>query len=107
MKINKKFLLVIFIFAIATLASVAAYAGTGFMHNIPTSKYSSLSESDILANYNDTDCTVEASGICTKVVDGDTIEVEGVEKFVLLVLIHLKEDKMVLIHLNISLKNFV
>lgn len=80
MKINKKYLLVIFIFAIATLASVAAYDGTGFMHNIPTSKYSSLSESDILANYNDTDCTVEASGICTKVVDGDTIEVEGVGK---------------------------
>lgn len=80
MKIKKKYFLIILIFAIASLASVAAYDGTGFMHNIPISKYSSLSENDILTNYNDTDCTVEASGICTKVVDGDTIEVEGVGK---------------------------
>lgn len=80
MEIKKKHLLIILIFAVATIASVSAYEGTGFTHNIPTSKYSSLSESDILSNYNDTTCTSEASGICTKVVDGDTIEVEGVGK---------------------------
>lgn len=83
MKINRKYLmaiLIIFVIAIGAATVVSAYTGTGFSHNIPESKYSSLSIDDILDKYNDTTCKGEKTGVCTKVVDGDTIYVEGVGK---------------------------
>ncbi len=74
--------LAIFFIAIGAVTSAYAYSykGTGFSHNIPDSQYSSLSASDILNKYEDTDCKVEVTGKCYKVVDGDTIYVEGVGK---------------------------
>lgn len=70
------------IVAVSALSTVSAYyyKGTGFSHTIPESKYSSMTVSDILSQYSDTDCNSEVSGTCTKVVDGDTIYVSGVGK---------------------------
>ena len=73
-------LLLILIIGLAAISIATAYTGTGFSHNIPTSKYSDLSISDILYKYNETDCEIEESGICTKVVDGDTIYLDNGEK---------------------------
>ena len=39
-----------------------------------------MSASDILSNYHKTDCHVEEKGVCTKVVDGDTIYLDNGEK---------------------------
>ena len=82
MKIERKYLFAIFIVLMlaAAMATATAYTGTGFSHHKSISEYSSLSLNDILSKYSDTDCKAEASGICTKVSDGDTIEVEGVGK---------------------------
>ncbi len=83
MKITKKhiFSLIIILIIVASAISVAsAYTGTGFSHNIPSSKYSDKSASDILSKYHKTECHVEESGICTKVVDGDTIYLDNGEK---------------------------
>jgi len=75
-------ILIILILAIGILSSTSAYyyKGTGFNHNISYSQYYGMSSEDILNEYNDTNCTVEERGICYKVVDGDTIWVEGVGK---------------------------
>ena len=83
MEITKKCifsLLVILIIAIGALSVASAYTGTGFSHNIPSSKYSDMSASDILSKYSDTDCHVEESAVCTKVVDGDTIYLDNGKK---------------------------
>ena len=83
MKISKKHvfsLLIILIITVSAISIVSAYTGTGFTHNIPSSKYSDLSASDILSKYNKTDCHVEETGICTQVVDGDTIYLDNGEK---------------------------
>ncbi|WP_295722152.1 thermonuclease family protein [uncultured Methanobrevibacter sp.] len=83
MKGNWKKILLFLIFliiAIETLTIASAYTGTGFSHNITSDKYTDLSISDILNKYNDTDCVAEKSGICTKVVDGDTIYLDTGEK---------------------------
>lgn len=81
-KRNVLIILAILIVAVGAIASVSAYhyKGTGFSHNIPDSKFSGMSNADILSKYEDTDCQVEVSGLCTKVTDGDTITVEGVGK---------------------------
>ena len=79
MKIQKKSflaILIILIIGIGIVSASSAYTGTGFSHNIPFSKYSNLKDSDILNKYNNTTCKKELSGICTKVVDGDTIEID-------------------------------
>ena len=58
MKIAKKHvvsLLIILIITVSAISIVSAYTGTGFTHNIPSSKYSDLSASDILSKYNKTD----------------------------------------------------
>ena len=73
-------LLVILILAIGAVSFASAYTGTGFSHNIPSSKYSDMSESDILSQYSDTECHVEERAVCTKVVDGDTIYLDNGEK---------------------------
>ena len=73
-------IMLISILIICAISAVSAYTGTGFSHNVPSYKYTSQSESSILNKYNDTTCHIEESGICTKVVDGDTIYVEGVGK---------------------------
>ena len=73
-------LLIILIIAIGAISVASAYTGTGFSHNIPSSKYSDMSASDILNQYSDTNCHVEEKAICTKVVDGDTIELDNGEK---------------------------
>lgn len=62
------------------MTAAAAYTGTGFSHDKSVSDYSSLSLNDILSKYSDTDCKAEATGVCSKVSDGDTITVEGVGK---------------------------
>ena len=62
------------------MTAAAAYTGTGFSHDKSVSDYSSLSLNDILSKYSDTDCKAEATGLCSKVSDGDTITVEGVGK---------------------------
>ncbi|WP_295114498.1 thermonuclease family protein [uncultured Methanobrevibacter sp.] len=83
MEFNKKHvisLLVILIIAISAFSVVSAYTGTGFSHNIPSSKYYDVSSSDILSKYSDTNCHVEETGICTKVVDGDTIYLDNGKK---------------------------
>ena len=74
------FLFVLLIIVISTVTVTSAYTGTGFSHEIPSSKYSDMSSSDILSKYSDTECHVEKKGICTKVVDGDTIELDTGEK---------------------------
>ena len=83
MAITKKHifsLFVILIIAIGALSIASAYTGTGFTHNIPSTKYSDMSASDILSKYSDTDCQVEESTTCTEVVDGDTIYLDNGEK---------------------------
>ena len=80
---NKKHvfsLLIILIIGIGVISMSSAYTGTGFSHNIPTTKYSDLTTSDILNKYNDTECSIEESAVCTKVVDGDTIYLNNGEK---------------------------
>ena len=80
MKFKKKYLilLLILILSFSIVSATYAYTGTGFSHNSPFSKYSSQSNSDILNKFNDTSCHSELRGKCTYVVDGDTIDVEGV-----------------------------
>ncbi|MBQ6098480.1 MAG: thermonuclease family protein [Methanobrevibacter sp.] len=73
-------LAIIFIIALGAISIASAYTGTGFSHNIPSSKYSDLSASDILSKYSDTECHVEERAVCTKVVDGDTIYLDNGEK---------------------------
>lgn len=73
-------LLVIMIIALGAISIASAYTGTGFSHNIPSSKYYDLSASDILSQFSDTECHVEESAVCTKVVDGDTIYLDNGEK---------------------------
>lgn len=83
MEITKKHvfsLLIILIICAGALSIASAYTGTGFSHNIPSSKYSDMSASDILKKYEDTNCRVEESAVCTKVVDGDTIYLDNGEK---------------------------
>ena len=83
MTITKKHilsLLIILILCAGAISAVDAYTGTGFSHNIPTSKYHDVSASDILNKYSKTDCHVEESAVCTKVVDGDTIYLDNGEK---------------------------
>jgi endonuclease YncB( thermonuclease family) len=73
-------LLVILILCAGALSAASAYTGTGFSHKVPSSKYSDVSASDILKKYEKTDCKVEESAVCTKVVDGDTIYLDNGEK---------------------------
>ena len=83
MAITKKHifsLIIILIIAIGAISIASAYTGTGFSHNVPSSKYSDMSSSDILSQYSDTNCHVEERAICTKVVDGDTIELDNGKK---------------------------
>ncbi len=82
MKINKNFLFIIMVLLMlaGVMTAAAAYTGTGFSHDKSVSDYSSLSLNDILSKYSDTDCKAEATGLCSKVSDGDTITVEGVGK---------------------------
>ena len=80
MTITKKHvfsLLIILFIAIGTISIVNAYTGTGFSHDIPTSRYSDMSADDILSQYNDTDCEAEVTGTCVKVVDGDTLYLDN------------------------------
>lgn len=83
MKVTRRHILslmIISIIAISALSIASAYTGTGFSHNIPSSKYYDQSASDILSKYHKTDCHVEEKGVCTKVVDGDTIYLDNGEK---------------------------
>ncbi len=73
-------LLIILIIALGAISVASAYTGTGFTHNIPFSKYHDKSNADILKKYSDTDCKVEETAICTKVVDGDTIYLDNGKK---------------------------
>ena len=73
-------LLIILIIFAGAISVASAYTGTGFSHNVPTSKYHDMSASDILSKYSKTDCHVEESGVCTQVVDGDTIYLDNGEK---------------------------
>lgn len=73
-------LLIILILAVGAISIANAYTGTGFTHNVPSSKYYDMSDSDILNQYSDTECHVEESAVCTKVVDGDTIYLDNGEK---------------------------
>ena len=83
MTISKKHifsLILILILAIGAISIASAYTGTGFSHNIPSSKYYDMSSSDILNQYPDTECHVEESAVCTQVVDGDTIYLDNGKK---------------------------
>lgn len=83
MTITKKHifsLLIILIIGIGAISIASAYTGTGFSHNIPSTKYSDMSASDILNKYSNTNCHVEESAVCTNVVDGDTIYLDNGEK---------------------------
>lgn len=74
------YLLVILILVAGAISIASAYTGTGFSHNIPSTKYSDLSSSDILNKFEDTNCKVEEKSVCTNVVDGDTIYLENGDK---------------------------
>ena len=82
MKINKNiiFIIMVLLMLAGVMTAATAYTGTGFSHDKSVSDYSSLSLNDILSKYSDTDCKAEATGVCSKVSDGDTITVEGVGK---------------------------
>lgn len=80
MNINKKILCLIIIISLLSISVSAAYTGTGFTHNIPDNYYDSFSSQDILAKYNKTYLTNEKTGVCTNVVDGDTIYLSSGEK---------------------------
>ena len=83
MKLAKKHiisLLIILIMCLGALSLVSAYTGTGFSHNIPSSKYSDLSSSEILGEYDDTEYGVEETATCIKVVDGDTLYLDNGKK---------------------------
>ena len=83
MTITKKHvfsLLIILIIALGTISIASAYTGTGFTHDIPFSKYRDVSNSKILNKYDDTECHIEKTGVCTNVVDGDTIYLDSGEK---------------------------
>ncbi len=83
MTITKKHvfsLLIILIIALGAISIASAYTGTGFSHNISSSKYSDMSASDILSQYSDTNCHVEEKAVCTQVVDGDTIYLDNGKK---------------------------
>lgn len=73
-------ILTILIIALGAISIVSAYSGTGFTHDIPFSKYRDVSNSKILSGYNKTECHVEKTGVCTQVVDGDTIYLDTGEK---------------------------
>ncbi len=73
-------LAIILILALGAVSIASAYTGTGFSHNIPSSKYNDMSEADILNQYSDTECHVEESAVCTQVVDGDTIYLDNGKK---------------------------
>lgn len=73
-------LLIILLLAIGAVSIANAYTGTGFSHNVPSSKYFDMSASDILNHYSDTECHVEDSAVCTQVVDGDTIYLDNGKK---------------------------
>lgn len=66
--------------SIVVMSTASAYTGTGFTHNIPDNYYDSYSTQDILNKYNDTYLTVEEKGVCTTVVDGDTIYLDNGKK---------------------------
>ncbi len=71
---NKKFTILASIMITLMMLSIsAAYTGTGFSHNKADNYYDSYSAQDILNKYNKTYLTSEQTGICNKVVDGDTI----------------------------------
>lgn len=72
--------LFILIIAIGAISVASAYSGTGFTHDIPFSKYRDLPVSDILNKYDDTECHVEKTAVCTQVVDGDTLYLDNGEK---------------------------
>ena len=83
MTITKKhifLILIILIIVVSAISIASAYSGTGFTHDIPFSKYRDVSNSKILNKYNDTECHVEKTGVCTQVVDGDTLYLESGEK---------------------------
>ena len=83
MEAEKKYFIFIFMIlmiSVSALTAACAYTGTGFSHSIPTSTYSDMSASDILNKYSDTECHVEETATCTKVVDGDTIYLDNGEK---------------------------
>jgi endonuclease YncB( thermonuclease family) len=83
MNINKKHifsLLIILIIGLGVISLANAYTGTGFTHNVPSSKYHDMSSSDILNKYNNTNCHVEEKATCVSVVDGDTIYLDNGEK---------------------------
>ena len=77
---NYLFAILLVLVLAGAMTAAVAYTGTGFSHNKTVSDYSSLSLSDILNRYEDTDCNAEVTGICTQVSDGDTITVDGVGK---------------------------
>ena len=77
---NLLIILIIFILGFSIISAGSAYTGTGFTHDIPFSKYSDMSNDDILNKFDDTDCQPEFTGLCTYVTDGDTIEVDGLGK---------------------------
>ena len=83
MEFNKRHVIILLaalIIAAGAISVASAYTGTGFSHNIPSSKYSDMSSSDILNKYHKTECHIEESAVCTKVVDGDTIYLDNGEK---------------------------
>lgn len=80
MIINNKIFCLVLIISLLSLSVSAAYTGTGFTHNIPDNYYNSYSSQDILSKYNKTYLTSEKTGVCTNVVDGDTIYLSSGEK---------------------------
>ena len=74
---NKKKLLILLILSIFCIGMVmgSASAVGGYYHNVPKSKYTHVSANKIINKYSKSSIKAEKTGICTKVIDGDTIEV--------------------------------
>ncbi len=82
MRISKKkiFTVLAVLLFIGLIGASFAYTGTGFTTSKTAADYQSQTTDSILNKYNNTPCSAEASGVCSKVSDGDTIHVEGVGK---------------------------
>ena len=78
---NKKLIILIIlsIFSIGMIMGSVSATG-GYYHNVKQSKYTSVSANKIIKKYPKTSIKTEKTGVCTRVIDGDTFYVSGIGK---------------------------
>lgn len=79
---NKKKIIIIAILSIFCIGMImgSASAVGGYYHNVKQSKYASVSTDNLIKNYKKTNIRSEKTGVCTRVIDGDTVYVSGIGK---------------------------